>query len=362
MAVSASPAKKDSELRVVSTVDPESKPLLSQRQPGPVNALLLDAAGETLVVAQNGGATVIEVDGGGRIADLETEGARALALAGTADLSRVAIADHRGTLRLFEGWTTPRTTPSTGKAILAVAVSPAGHLVATAGADHVVRVHRWSDGAEILAQATKGYARIAFSADARRFAVGDLNRVVIYETRDEVSAPAPTRLTEHDTKGRAVGAIAFSPDASNLVVARSNAGPDAIWRIDLATKAIHDLELQHIALDLAYSPDGTRLLAGDNSGGLNLFFGGAGPATRVVASSGSTHTVRFVGEGAHALTTSFSGGVSLIAAASRERSELLATSGAATNLRVCRTTLEVVTVPIGSDGSVFAPEDRCRPE
>lgn len=139
--------------------------------------------------------------------------------------------------------------------VSAVAFSPDGHFLASAGHSGPVRLWDVSAGSEVrelTGQARRG-GRLAFSPDGCLLAsAGDAGNVHVWEW-EASSGPART-LTGLP---REAGGVAFSPDGSLLAFA-SEDETVGIWEIN--TGSTHQLAGHTSGVrDVAYSPDGDLL-------------------------------------------------------------------------------------------------------
>lgn len=137
--------------------------------------------------------------------------------------------------------------------VAAVAFSPDGSLLASAGHDETVRLWTVATGAEVhkLPSHARTPGRLAFSPDGRLLAFADYRDVNLWEW--EVSSGPTATLRSPD----AVSAVAFSPDGSLLAYA-GDRKTVSIWEIGSgATRSLvgHADSVQ----DVAFSPDGHLL-------------------------------------------------------------------------------------------------------
>jgi uncharacterized repeat protein (TIGR01451 family) len=202
---------------------------------------------------------------------------------------------------LPQGTPVPAKTGNTGS-LNALAYSPAGNLIATAGSDSLVSV--WDTGAgSVVAQfnvsASNPISGLAYSPDGTKLAAGLDNKVQIWDTTSYGSAAT---LNGH---AASVTAVAFSPDGTLLatastapeqvvklwstqtwtlvrtlmgasgglrsvqfspdgttVVAAGDDGAARAWKVSTGTKSSSYIATGPGSMRIQYSPDGTKLAAG----------------------------------------------------------------------------------------------------
>ncbi|AIS02323.1 WD40 repeat domain-containing protein [Streptomyces glaucescens] len=164
------------------------------------------------------------------------------------------------------------TQPLTGHTghVLGLAFNPGGTLLASAGADHTVRL--WTVPRTILSGHTSYVDTVDVSPDGRLLASGsEDNTVRLWE----VGNPTRPRPLSASIRGRApyVNWTDFSPDGRTLAVA---AGPDIqLWDVTVPTtpmplgERLHNPRKNFLAVE--FTPDGRTLAGGNGDGTIALW-------------------------------------------------------------------------------------------
>jgi WD40 repeat protein len=180
-----------------------------------------------------------------------------------------------------------------GAPVKALAFSPAGGLVATAGDDGTARLWELPSGApRATCVAHSGVSHgLAFAPDGRTLAVGGTGHAVAVslwgpsagEHRGSLTAPgsalthggSPPAAPPSGTPGLSIGALAFSADGATLAAACSD-GVIRLW--DVSSGALRPTLSGHAeaVLRLAFAPDGRTLASLGHDNVLNLWHLGTG--------------------------------------------------------------------------------------
>ena len=312
-------------LRVWNTV-PEREPTLVREYPLELANLSTSSirahVSRALLVDEHGQVRLLEFDTGTLstpFAELVLENPRALAF--SSDGVRVATADARGGLRLWDGrtgallatldadldevgalafaaggtrlialerhsapklWNAVKgelitTLEGDGLAVAEVAVSQNGDRVATLAFDSVIRLWHAHDGRLIDSFVGQPSAPThgRFSPSGEQLAVASGDGTVRVWTIEPV-----TEQEVIHARGRQVFAVAFSPDRSRL--AQGEQGLVSMWN---TSSGALEFELEHDrakVLCAAFSPDGSMLATGDSEGLVRLWSAGDGSLIRAL--------------------------------------------------------------------------------
>lgn len=201
-------------------------------------------------------------------------------------------------------WSSPVPSEENKVAMRHTAFSPDGTLLATAMADHTVRIWNTVTGRETSKLTGPGEAvtSVAFSPDGAWLAGGSQDsKIWLFDLGTE----APPRSLEGHSD--AVRAVAFSPDGSQLASCSSD-GTIKLWNPatgqEIRTIKGHNDEV----LALAFSPDGKWLVSGSAEPTVKLWDAATGQELRTLpAHVGNVTAVAFSPDGWQVATVSKDG-------------------------------------------------------
>jgi len=198
---------------------------------------------------------------------LERHGAAIHAVAFSPDGAQLATAGGDGTVRRWDAATGAETGPTIITPwALAVAFAPSGQRLATGGSDGRVRIWDAGSGRQLTQQPSRAYwvRAVAFSSNGKLLASGgDDGMVRLWDGmtgQDRGLLPCYTQ---------AVACVAFSPDSSRLASGGQD-GTIRIWDLDGGPDGPRELAVlrghAEWVWSVAFTPDGTGLVSGGSDG------------------------------------------------------------------------------------------------
>jgi WD40 repeat protein len=233
-----------------------------------IRGLAFSADGAYLATASRDGTARVWSVSDGSVHAVYEHGAEVLALAfAPAGAPILATATGDGAIRRWDLRTgaEQRLGAHEGAAEV-VAFSPDGALLASGGADGVVRLWQGASGAEIghLAGTPDQIRRLAFAPDgARLWSMGRISGVRDWDLDQR------TRQRMRGPRGN-VNALAVAPGGQHAATGHGF-GSVMLW--DLATgqgTEVDDHDQSNVSI-LAFSPDGTLLASGSHNGSVRLY-------------------------------------------------------------------------------------------
>ncbi|WP_405892816.1 hypothetical protein OG272_06470 [Streptomyces sp. NBC_00104] len=307
-----------------------------------------------------------------------TESVEAVAFDPDGRTLATAGADH--SVKLWDTATEQllRTLRGHTDAVTAVAFSPDGRTLATAGADHSVKLWNTATGRETatLTGHTGPVNAVTFSPDGRTLATGGSDGTTrLWNTSTRRTAAT---LTGHD---RAVRAVMWSPDGRRAATAGAD-GTVRVW--DVASRRTTAVLTGHTDAvgALAFSPDGRTLASGGDDSTTRLWSIAARRTVAVLRGhNSSVEAVAFGPDGRTLATAGMDGRIMLWNPRTHRRTATLpayenaavnavtfspdgrtmATAGADGTTRLWNTAIRESTAILGMEGAVrvaFSPDGR----
>ncbi|MHC4494057.1 MAG: hypothetical protein ACYTDU_20885 [Planctomycetota bacterium] len=202
---------------------------------------------------------------------------------------RIVVGTETGKLRIWDGDTGKlvRTIDAHQAAVNDVDIGPGSTWVVSGGADRLASVWDLSTGKELrtLARHPEGVRAVAVSPDGRRIATAAGTSAFLFD--------AATGEFVHRFDGQSVfTSVAFSPDGSVIVTAamrrprlwnaHSGAEIRTLGKAEREPGPLRTIQLPILALSVAFSPDGRRVVSGTMSGKVYVWDRATGNQVRVI--------------------------------------------------------------------------------
>ncbi|KFE66086.1 protein kinase domain-containing protein [Hyalangium minutum] len=243
--------------------------------PGALTAASALPDGSRLVTGGKDGTVVLWDEQGQQLQRFAGPTDRVLALRFSADGRQVAAGDGAGTVWLWD------TVSGQGRAlgqhegfVGAVAFSPDGRQLASGGKDGAVRLWELASGKDrVVHRHAQDVSDLSFSPDGEILASGSQDHTVWVEWLQRDAGSTPNEASGHSLDMGAVGVqlLRFTPDGRELLI--SSAGEPRVRRWDLQKRQFLTSYLGHThhALDLAFSPEGQRMVTASSDGTVRVW-------------------------------------------------------------------------------------------
>lgn len=237
--------------------------------PPPAQAVSVHPDGSWFAVAIPGGIRLFSLGSGTQIKDLTDHGAEMIAVACSPDGQRLASAGQQESI---EVWDTNSgkvllTLPGHGPVVRALVFSPDSSLLASAGVDQTIRLHdaRTGQPGPVLRGHQGTIQGLAWSPDGKLLAsCGQDRRLCVWELATEQKKW--TWLARSN-----LNCVAFSPDGTRLAVGGAEVEGITIFDATTGQNALKLTGHTGATSSLAFSPDGSRLATGSHDKTIKLW-------------------------------------------------------------------------------------------